>query len=104
MFGVGFRVEGGRVWGTRTRGAGGSGVSGRRSFRVHVLELRPSIRFCVYLSSNRCVFEINTHHVCIYHRKIRTNGRDAFVSYKIMGVGHQNSRGWWQWSFGKKKL
>ena len=40
----------------------------------HVLKVRSSIRICVYSSSNRCVFEINTHHVCIYLNETHTNG------------------------------
>ena len=51
-----------------------------------------TLTFCVYLSSNRCVFEINTHHVCIYLRKIHANGRDTFVGYKIMNVSSRRER------------
>jgi len=52
-----------------------------------------TLTFCVYLSSNRCVFEINTHHVCIYLRKIHANGRDTFVGYKIMNFPEINTHG-----------
>jgi len=56
-----------RGWGRGTWDASATVVwrhSSRATLQcVHlVIKMRPSIRFCVYLSSNRCVFLINTHH------------------------------------------